>query len=271
MNLVLRASDLFGFYGRAQTVHNIHSPFVFGMLEAIFDESDVAQLRFDKIENMRSQLLADQTPLTKPPIGAPSKSRGKNLATIASEARGSLMPAWQNRWLYRLAKYVKPNHMLELGSSFGIGSLYQVAGVPNASMLTIEGNPEVAARAEDLFARSGRKGQIELRKGLFDQILPTLRGPYDYVFIDGDHRGSSLMNYLEMARNLAATPCTLILHDIHWSQDMLQTWQAIRRDYAVSIDLYVMGILIADQQRETPLHFDVVPGRWKPWKLGLWS
>ena len=60
------------------------------------------------------------------------------------------------------------------------------AGGPDGHVDTIEGVEEHADLAEAEMASRGLSGQVTVIRGRALDVLPTLREPYDVVFLDGD-------------------------------------------------------------------------------------
>jgi SAM-dependent methyltransferase len=109
-----------------------------------------------------------------------------------------------------LIKKTNKRRILEIGSSYGnsIRPILELDGV-NVSII----DPGLDA---DLLAEFGQR--IALHKGLSLEILPTLEGSYDCIFIDGDHNWYTVFNELKLIeeRNLLNPGGIIFLHDIGW-------------------------------------------------------
>lgn len=272
MHLIERMSDFYAFYKTARTPHDIHSPALFALINAVFDRSG-DHPDFNKIEGLRKKLLKDQATIQVRTIGAPSAVQKSPHRTVAREAKGSLSPSFQGRWLHRLVRVLQPTRMLELGTSFGLSTLYQHLAAPTSPFVTIEGNQDIANRAALHWEEWQSAASIEPLVGLFDDALADLGGTYDYIFIDGDHRSESLLRYMDTLRKISQPGAVYVLHDIHWSQDMLDGWRRVidLEFVTASIDLYHFGILLTDEAINTRQHLSVVPTWMKPWRLGIWG
>ncbi len=86
-------------------------------------------------------------------------------------------------FLVTLLSAVRPAAVLEIGSGIGYSAMTMALACPDASVTTIELDAERAALASAHFAEAG--GRIRLLEGDAGQILPSLEGPYDLVFLDG--------------------------------------------------------------------------------------
>ncbi|WP_116125973.1 O-methyltransferase [Lewinella sp. IMCC34183] len=96
----------------------------------------------------------------------------------------------QGRLLALLSRLVRPTRVLEIGTFTGYATLCLAEGLaPNGRIETIEGDPEIAARAARNFAGSPFGDRIDLLRGDAYDLLPTLPGLYDLIFLDGDKRG----------------------------------------------------------------------------------
>jgi predicted O-methyltransferase YrrM len=87
-----------------------------------------------------------------------------------------------------------------------------------------------------------------LHIGTFDEILPTLinhKKQYEMVFIDGDHKGSSLLKYFDQIVKQIPDHGVIIVDDIRWSSSMYEAWNEIknRPDVKVTLDLFYMGLV----------------------------
>jgi predicted O-methyltransferase YrrM len=111
----------------------------------------------------------------------------------------------------------------------------------------VEGCPEIAGIAEKNITKLCIKN-TELITGSFMEILPSLLRQINQnllVFIDGDHRGDHLMNYVELILPFTNENSVIVMDDIRWSESMEKAWEEIikRKEISVSIDLFRMGII----------------------------
>ena len=94
---------------------------------------------------------------------------------------------------------LKPENIIELGSSLGISSAYLSTGSPSARLVSFEGAPEIAKLARDNFSSLGLTN-VNLVEGNFDNTLSTelQKLPYvDLAFIDGNHRKEPTIRYFK--------------------------------------------------------------------------
>ena len=149
--------------------------------------------------------------------------------------------------LYRLSKYFKPETILELGTSLGIGTTALVLGSSQQKIISLEGCPQTASVAKENF-NSGGLTNIEVITGKFDKTLPSALekiSAVDFVFIDGNHRSIPTLSYFEQCLAKANENSLFIFDDIHWSVDMERAWAQIQNHSSVSItiDLFVVGLV----------------------------
>jgi len=164
--------------------------------------------------------------------------------------------------------------MLELGTSLGISTLYQQAGNPKATFYSIEGQPEIFSIAKETIEVSSLMQKPILVNGLFRDKLQTCLESLqtlDYLFIDGDHRGAHLLEYFQQVLPYLHGNSVVVIHDIHWSKDMYQAWQKLRKEQrvTVSIDLFFAGLVFLRHEQLSPLHISLIDFRYKPWSNGF--
>lgn len=78
--------------------------------------------------------------------------------------------------------------LLEIGTAIGYGALSLALGAPEARIVTIDRDGAMLAAARQLLEEAGVLGRVELVEGEAVELMPTLEGPWDLVFIDGDKR-----------------------------------------------------------------------------------
>ena len=180
-------------------------------------------------------------------IGAPSLVSSHPKRTIRSLARHSLSSPKFSRLLYRLAVDQSSDHIVELGTSLGINTLYLASARPSAQVYTLEGIPTIADRAENVF-RQLQCANIRLVRGNIDQTLPQLLSQIhqvDLAYIDANHRFEPTVRYFEQLVTKTNENSIVVVDDIYWSSEMQRAWQYIKQHPAVtlSLDVFDAGIV----------------------------
>lgn len=242
---------------RSLAGHGVHSPFVYNLVTGVFPDEPAP--RFEPIEALRKSLLSDQRVITVTDLGAGSHVHKSNERTIASIAKHSASSERIGRLLFRLAQYLNPPGILELGTSLGITTAYLAeTGIP---VCTVEGCPEIATCAKQNFQRLKISEGIGLFVGPFEDHLETALnhlGDCRMAFIDGNHTYSATKSYYDFLVSRLTPPAVLIFDDIYWSFGMKKAWGEIVQDPRnhVTIDLFDLGLAFIkpDQAKE---HFSI--------------
>jgi len=199
---------------------------------------------FEKIENRRMLLLLDTTRVMPADFGAGTKGKKSNRTVGEITKMASIDPHF-GRLLYRMTLHYKPSLIIELGTATGISTFYLAAGNPNAELITVEGNSQLAALASKNFRKSQFKN-ITVINSSFDDVLQQLVGYITqnaFVYIDGNHTMDATLRYFEAFTASGKNP-VILFDDINWSLDMRSAWKNIRSSAksGILIDLYRMGI-----------------------------
>jgi predicted O-methyltransferase YrrM len=253
MEIIRLISHYFEWYQKAKNRHGVHSPFMYHFNENCINKSFPAGF-FKDIEKERELLLRNKVTLTFSDPGAGSKQGRKadnplTTRRICDIARHSLKKPGHCRFLYSLAIYLGAKNILELGTSLGITTAYMARS--GATVDTIEGAAEIADIAEGHF-RKLQCPDVNLYRGVFDEVLPRLlnkSGKYDLIFIDGDHRGESLLKYFRQTVKHISPGGVIVIDDIRWSESMYDAWKTIieSEEVIVSADMFSMGLLFFRQ------------------------
>lgn len=91
-------------------------------------------------------------------------------------------------FLYILAKAMNCKAILELGTATGYSAIYLARGISNQGgiLTTIERDEAMAARARENISKAGFADRVEVRVGEVFQVLETMEGTYDLIFMDID-------------------------------------------------------------------------------------
>lgn len=245
--LKLRFALDFIFYQlKAKTRHGTHSPFVYQLVdEVIYDNKPKTD--YEPIEAQRQKLLTDGRTITILDLGAGSHVNNNKQKKISEIAHNALKPPKLAQLLYRLAARFQPENMIELGTCLGVTTLYLQKAAPKAKVFTLEGSPEIAKVAADVFQKSG-KNNIELVVGNFDDTLTGVINKLprlDFVFVDGNHQYEATLRYFNWCLPKVHEDTILIFDDIYWSEGMKQAWAEIKAHPQVSatVDLFWIGLV----------------------------
>lgn len=224
----------------------IHSPFLFDLITLIFnDKSD--KVAYRKLDLIRKELLESDKVITVTDYGAGSKVFESNNRKVAEITKYCTIKKKYGKLLYRLAAYYKPDTILELGSSLGLSATYLALGNPNAKVVTIEGCYETAQIAQDTFTLAGANN-VTIVNGKFDEVLPLTffdLQTLGIVYFDGNHTKNATKNYFEKCIPYINNNSLFIFDDIHWSEEMEEVWDEIKKNKNVTltVDLFQLGIV----------------------------
>lgn len=231
---------------KARTRHAVHSPFVYALVEQVLRPRGAAD-GAQGIEDIRAGLLLSKETISVTDLGAGSRATKGQERSVASIARTALMPARQAQMLFRLARFLDARRVLELGTSFGLTSLYLAHGAPDAQVVTIEGCPRTHAIARRHFDLLGAH-RIHALLGPFERMLPEALeqlGAVDLVLVDGHHAELPTLAYFEACMGHVAGEAVFVFDDIRWSRGMERAWQAVKGHprVTVTIDLFDLGLV----------------------------
>jgi predicted O-methyltransferase YrrM len=93
----------------------------------------------------------------------------------------------QGKLLQLLAEMVGARRILEIGTLGGYSTIWLARALPaDGELVTLEYEPKHAEVARRNIARAGLADRVEVKVGAGVDLLPTLTGPFDFVFIDAD-------------------------------------------------------------------------------------
>ncbi len=239
--------------------HGTHSPFVFDFITRVLNDSK-KYTDYDKVSGLRKQLLEDFTELDIKDFGAGSGKNNHLKRSVASIARNAAKPEKYGRLLYRMVKHYKPQYIIELGTSLGLSAAY--LGLPaTGRVITMEGADAIAEKATANFNQLGLTN-IQVVQGNFDDTLQQVLNAgkkTDFVFIDGNHRIEPTLRYFNQVIPFLTDNAILVFDDIHWSAEMEQAWNAIKKHPSVTctINLFFIGIVTLTPSIRQQQHFSI--------------
>ncbi len=111
-------------------------------------------------------------------------NRQTNLETINPRMLSGQL---QGRFLTFIARMLRPERILEIGTFTGYSALCLAEGLPETGVLhTVEANEEYEERILQYFDQSHLKDKIRLHIGKAEDVVPQLKENWDLVFIDAE-------------------------------------------------------------------------------------
>ncbi|MEQ1747024.1 MAG: class I SAM-dependent methyltransferase [Saprospiraceae bacterium] len=261
------------FYAAAQTRYQVHSPFVFEWVNAVLEDRRWFYA-FDDIEALRRQMLVSPVVLDMEDYGAVSdgvepvhrRVPVRQMAVISASS-----PA-QGRMLFRTVQWLRPQRLLEIGTSIGVGGMYLASAARQARLVTLEGSAAVAHVAQTNFEILNLHRNTEVRSGPFRETLALALeslGEVDLVFFDGRHREAATLDYFERCLPYCHGGTALVFDDLYWSAEMTTAWEKIKQHERVTatIDCFDLGFAFLNPDIGEKQHFKLMPFWLKPWKV----
>ena len=150
--------------------------------------------------------------------------------TIEKEAIADEVPIIRKEMgnlLKVLLQLVQPERILEVGTAVGYSSILMSENMPhNCTITTIENYDKRIPVAKNNFKRAGKEDVITLIEGDALEVLKTLDGPYDFIFMDAAK--GQYIHYLPDIKRVLRKGGLLI------SDNILQEGEIVESRYAVT-------------------------------------
>jgi caffeoyl-CoA O-methyltransferase len=103
--------------------------------------------------------------------------------------------------LQMLIRLVGAHRVLEVGTLSGYSGIWLARGLaPGGRLTTIEGDERHAVHAQAAFERAGLADRVDLLCGEARDVMASLDGPFDAIFLDADK--APLPDYRDLALRL---------------------------------------------------------------------
>lgn len=212
------------------------------------EEDDAMQ----KVLRVREALAADSRLIEVQDFGTGgNQEQSVEDRRVSAIYRSSAVP---HRWgflLFRLARVMRPNLIIELGTNLGVSAAYLQAALDlngnGGRLITLEGSPALARIAATTVA-SACSARPEIVVGRFSEMLPSIlndRQEVDLAFIDGHHAYEPTLRYFEILRERLSAHAAIVFDDVYfWSRPVRRAWiEIVRGSRGWAIDFAKIGIL----------------------------
>lgn len=169
---------------------------------------------------------------------------------VSEMYRSSSISRKQGELLYRLVGYFSPSQVLELGTHFGLSSIY-MAQNSNVQVESFEGCPETRSVALENF-KSQKISNVNVTLGDFNTSVPKKLkeiASVDFAYVDGNHTYEGTLWAYDLLKNIAKEDSVLVFDDINWSLGMKRAWEEIisKPEVSLSVNCYKFGLILFRQ------------------------
>lgn len=238
------------FLWNSNNSHGVHSPFVFDLLRKCFyDKNEYTE--YTLLKKYRESLLQNKNTIEVTDFGAGSRVFKSNTRAINQIAQNAGISGKDARLLFRIVNYFKPKTILEIGTSLGLATSALAFGNPKAQITSLEGCPETAKIARQQFDKFDLGIDSVVSK--FESYLQTEKSDsYDFIYFDGNHSKIATLHYFDSLLSTANNETVWIFDDIHWSADMEEAWEIIKKHpkVTVTIDTFQWGLVFFRREQE---------------------
>lgn len=127
----------------------------------------------------------------------------------------------------------KPKRILEVGTAIGFSALLMSEFMPqDGQITTIENYEKRIPIARANFQKYGKEDRITLLEGDAAEVLKTLEGPYDFIFMDAAK--GQYIHYLPQIMRILTPGGVLISDNVMQDGDIIESkYAVIRRDRTI--------------------------------------
>ena len=121
-----------------------------------------------------------------------------------------------------------PKNILEVGAAVGYSSILMSENIDaDAKITTIENYDKRIVKAKENIKRAGKESVITLLEGDAGEILKTLTGLYDFIFMDAAK--AQYIHFLPEVMRLMKKGAVLITDNVLQEGDIIQSKYVVRR------------------------------------------
>lgn len=153
------------------------------------------------------------------------------LDQIEKEAIAAYVPIIRKEmqsFLKLLLAMQKPMRILEVGTAVGFSAILMAQYAPaDCKIVTIENYEKRIPVAKENFKRAGKEEQITLLEGDAMQILPTLSGEFDMIFMDAAK--GQYINFMPDILRLLKSGGVLVSDNVLQDGDIIESHYVVER------------------------------------------
>ncbi|QYS88594.1 O-methyltransferase [Flavobacterium davisii] len=242
------------FLWKSTNQHGVHSPFVFSLVtKCFYDKTHYSE--YNILKEYRKSLLQNHETIEVTDFGAGSRVFKSNKRPISAIAKNAGISPKRAELLFRVVRYFQPETILEIGTSLGLATSALSLGNPKAKITTLEGCTNIIAIAINQ-CQLQNFNNIDFDNTEFsnylNQILPFKTRGLELIYFDGNHSKQATLEYFNLLLPTISNDSIWIFDDIHWSADMEEAWETIKKHekVTVTIDTFQWGFVFFRREQE---------------------
>ena len=162
----------------------------------------------------------------------------------------------QGRILSMFSRMIQPSSILEIGTYTGYSAICLAEGLTTDGIIhTIDINDELTPLVKKYVSQTGKIAKFNILTGDALNLIPTLSGPFDIVFIDADKVNYS--KYFDLIINKVRLGGFIIADNVLWSGKILSQENEMDKD---TLAIHKFNIKIHDDARLEKILFPVRDG-----------
>ena len=135
-----------------------------------------------------------------------------------------------------LIRSLGARRVLEIGTFTGYSALSMAQALPeDGEVVTLDNSPERTRVAKSFWDKSEHGNKITLVLGQAQESLQSVRGPFDFVFIDADKE--PVLTYFKRSLELLSPRGMIVVDNCLWSGKVLEDKEGLDAETRGIVDL----------------------------------
>lgn len=244
--MLFQIKSYINFLWKSKNEHAVHSPFVFNLLTKCFYDKK-SKPEYQILKNYRKSISENKNFIEVTDFGAGSKVFNSNNRQVSKIVQTAGISSKRAELLFRVTNYFQPKNILEIGTSLGLATSALSLGNPKAKVITIEGCPLTSGIAKEHLEQfeCDNVENVVSEFGAFLISEELQSSIFDLIYFDGNHSKKATLDYFEVLLPTINNNSVWIFDDIHWSADMEEAWEMIKKHpkVKVTIDTFQWGFV----------------------------
>jgi caffeoyl-CoA O-methyltransferase len=156
------------------------------------------------------------------------------------------VPPEDGQFLNLMTKATQAKRILEIGTANGYSAIWFALGLEETGgrLTTIEINPALVEAAKKNLARAGLDQRITFLQGNAHEVITTLEGPFDLVFIDAE-LGGKMDYFRKLHPKLVPSGSLIVVHNVITYRSAMEDYLTFIKEHA-EYDTVILSLTMDD-------------------------